>query len=276
MTVRTRGWWLVVAGTLSWAASQAGRSASAQPPTPASQVVQQGAHRAHVFDTPTHRAYTCERCHGRGGATVTIETWDAENKSCVSAYCHGGFQGGVAATLRWQPSAAGRPSCRACHGLPPATGAHPVHTRADGYAIGCLVCHGGPEWIDHHTAGSIFVALQPRAGAGSRYADATCSGVACHSNGRGAAQIVRWTDPPRTCSSCHDDETSNAPHMSGQHVRHFRLGLACADCHGAVVDRAKRIIDYRLHDNGSVDVKVLSGKYSAGACQPACHEPRSW
>jgi hypothetical protein len=64
--------------------------------------------------------------------------------------------------------------------------------------------------------------------------------------------------------------------MSGQHARHFRFGLACADCHGAVVDRAKRIIDYSLHANGSADVKVLSGRYSAGSCQPACHDTRSW
>jgi predicted CxxxxCH...CXXCH cytochrome family protein len=230
----------------------------------------------HVLDTPTHRAYPCERCHARGGATVTVEGWDAESRSCASAYCHGGFPGGVAATLPWQAPAAARLSCRACHGFPPATAAHPVHTRSDGYAIACAVCHGGPQWVDHHTAGAVFIGLHPRAGPDARYANVTCSGVACHSNGRGTAQSVRWTDSPRACSGCHDDETSAAPHMSGQHQRHFRLGLGCADCHGAVVDRARRITDYSLHDNGTVDVKVLSGSYAAGTCQPVCHEPRSW
>jgi hypothetical protein len=64
--------------------------------------------------------------------------------------------------------------------------------------------------------------------------------------------------------------------MSGQHARHFRLGVACADCHGAVVDRDKQFINYSLHANGRPDVKVLSGRYSAGSCQPACHDPRTW
>jgi len=237
-------------------------------------VVQQGAHGADVLDAPTHTAYRCDQCHARGGTAVTLPGWTAQTNSCV-VYCHRAFGGGTAASVQWQSSPQ-RLTCAACHGFPPDTGAHATHARKDRYAIGCLVCHGGNRWSQHHTTGSIYIGLQQRAGATAVYDTGTCTNVACHSNGRGESRPVRWTDGPLTCSSCHDDETTAAPRMSGQHLRHFRIGVACADCHGAVVDRAKQIMNRTLHDNGTVDVNVLSGGYSAGSCTPACHEPRMW
>lgn len=239
-------------------------------------VIAQGAHRVHVLDTSKHVAYACTTCHERGATAVTLAGWDPAVKSCSTSYCHGRFTGGTGAAARWEASTAGGLTCSACHAYPPPTAAHRTHAATDRYAISCFVCHGGRDWVQRHTAGSVQVAFDARAGAGARYAPPTCSDVACHSNGLGTAHDVRWAGSPLSCASCHDDDTSAAPRMSGQHARHFRIGVGCADCHGAVVDRDKRIINYSLHANGRADVKVLAGRYSAGSCQPACHDARAW
>jgi predicted CxxxxCH...CXXCH cytochrome family protein len=241
---------------------------------PPDAIVQQGAHRVHVVDTGTHPAYGCEVCHGANEREVTLAGWNTQAKSC-NVYCHRAFNAETGPPIRWQASEH-RFTCTACHGYPPLTGAHATHARQDTYSIACVACHGGRDWIRHHTAGSVYVALQARAGSSASYAEATCSNVACHSNGLGRFSRATWTDAPLTCASCHDDDTVAAPHMSGQHARHFRIGVACADCHIGVVDRTKHILDRSLHANGTADVKLLSGAYSAGACTPACHESRSW
>jgi predicted CxxxxCH...CXXCH cytochrome family protein len=251
-------------------AARAGATSRAQPDP-----IDQGAHRAHAADTPSHTAYRCETCHSGGGTVVTIDGWNAASKSCA-VYCHGGFAGGRPSTVQWTAAAA-RLTCVACHGYPPATKAHVTHAGREGYGMRCAVCHGPTtDWLRRHTGGAVFIALDPRAGIDAAYGNGSCANVVCHSNGRGTPRTVTWDADKLSCASCHDDETTAAPQMSGQHARHFRIGVACADCHGSVVDRSKQIADRTLHVNGTVDVKVLAGRYSAGICAPACHEPRAW
>jgi predicted CxxxxCH...CXXCH cytochrome family protein len=73
---------------------------------------------------------------------------------CAATYCHGTFPGGSGATPLWLGGAAAG-ACGTCHGLPPATGQHPIH---NSLGIGCETCHG-PLTREAHVNGVVNVPL---------------------------------------------------------------------------------------------------------------------
>ena len=207
----------------------------------------------------------CDRCHGGGTPTApgvvpgpghlsgTVDAtrfhpggWISQHgaaalggdASCRS--CHGPDLFSDASPLSCN-TCHGEGGCGACHGVPPATGAHAVHHDGGGkpaygavtviaddgpaggprYRFGCGQCH--PVDSAHHLDGTVEVDLSPagapagslkaRNGAGAAYVKAPgepagrCSEVACHSSGQDAPVFVttpRWDDPTGLgCDGCH-------------------------------------------------------------------------
>lgn len=184
-----------------------------------------------------------------------------------------------------QTTAEDQQECEECHGAPPASGAHTSHADRQGYDFGidCNVCHhtkGSPEL---HDDGNVDVRLSPAlptiGAVSATFRSGTCSNVYCHSNARGEARAMTWDDGTDLgCDGCHDYSTSAEITMSGEHAFHLNSGVACADCHSAVVDMAGGIADFQRHVNGTVDLAVLAGDYdfNTASCQSGCHETRDW
>jgi predicted CxxxxCH...CXXCH cytochrome family protein len=177
--------------------------------------------------------------------------------------------------VRWTVGGAPQAACGSCHRLPASTGAHDLHASGRSYRVACEACHQDPDWPGRHVNGTVDVQFQAPSGAGT-YSGGACANLYCHSDGRGRTRASEWQGSALACSSCHDDETTAAPQMSGQHAFHLRTGILCADCHGSVVNRRKEIIDFALHANGARNVQVLGGRYAGNTCFPGCHDQRSW
>jgi predicted CxxxxCH...CXXCH cytochrome family protein len=138
--------------------------------------------------------------------------------------------------------------CRSCHGAPPTSGAHLVHSSPTAlasltgvaygqewitadkdptgvlgvYSFGCGLCH--PKDLAKHQNGSIEVdlsavdgaagGLRARNGATASYnkGDGTCSNVYCHSSGQATPTYVKtpgWNSGTHLgCNGCHDDPPS--------------------------------------------------------------------
>ncbi len=143
-------------------------------------------------------------------------------------------------------------TCTACHGQPPATGAHVAHMTAAHELRGplaCTDCHVVPLQLNDpgHIDGSPVVVFGALAHADSTQpvwlaATATC-GVYCHGAATpswqgGVAQIE--------CGSCHG--IPPASHQAG-------LTLAsCASCHSRTMDATGAFVVGGAHINGVVDV----------------------
>jgi predicted CxxxxCH...CXXCH cytochrome family protein len=170
-----------------------------------------------------------------------------------------------------------QPACGSCHTLPPATGAHARHVEtSNAKPLECPSCHATEDFEATHGNGEVDVTFAAEAGGNAARSTEGCANIYCHSDGRGRYRNPAWAGPKATCISCHDDESVASVRLSGRHVQHLRIGVGCADCHGAVVKPDKSIRAPDLHVNGRVDVRVLGGRYTDGICQPACHELRSW
>jgi len=207
-------------------------------------------------------------CHGASltGGTDPSPRWDDGAAASTCGACHGlppTTHGTAAAGRCWACHAdTVRPDgtldlaggkhldgrveaqvrCDACHGTPPATGAHARHATRDlaqvgygdlrlledvdptyasrqaDYAFGCGFCH--PLDVARHLDGVVEVDLSPagapggslraanRADAAYDPASGTCSGVACHSSGQASPAYVdttAWTGGPNPagCFGCH-------------------------------------------------------------------------
>lgn len=152
-------------------------------------------------------------------------------------------------------------SCGACHGVPPATGAHLAHygeavtpPRAlygdlrvledfspDGgasYLFGCGQCH--PTAASRHMDGVLQVELfdatapstslkgrNPPAASWSGAPQRTCANVACHSSGQDAPTYVTtpgWTSGASLgCNGCHDNPPRYPSTDAGVANSHLRL-----------------------------------------------------
>jgi predicted CxxxxCH...CXXCH cytochrome family protein len=192
--------------------------------------------------------------------------------------CHGG--GGVSAP----PVALDGSTERTSRGV----GAHREHLGPSLWRreLYCSQCHvvpinvGEPQHIDGDNRAELnFDALNPQA----TYDPVTntCSNLYCHGNGRAARGTMTWTDDVELgCSSCHDDGSAGGATMSGEHDEHIQEGLNCHDCHGAVVDQNKNIIDPKLHINGVHEIDIRTGGTWNAAerrCSNlACHGAEEW
>jgi predicted CxxxxCH...CXXCH cytochrome family protein len=188
---------------------------------------------------------TCDSCHGAPPSTVAGRAHPLLSRC---ADCHpdtvradGTIDVAGGKHINGSPDV--RFVCDACHGAPPATGAHLAHARpprvsgmAYGevtvledvalpgddpapYAFGCGQCH--PIDPARHMDGRIDVDLSPagapagslksrnRADAAWNRAAGSCTGVACHSSGQASpafAAVPAWSAAgPLACSSCHDN-----------------------------------------------------------------------
>jgi predicted CxxxxCH...CXXCH cytochrome family protein len=153
-------------------------------------------------------------------------------------------------------------SCATCHTN--TSGSHTAHLNNSAH---CADCHSATAATDTtlvpgtatHLNGVKDVVLA----AGGSYGGGSCSGVYCHSNGRGTYQSPGplWGGAKMTCASCH-------PTLGGAHAAHvgdllgnvtfynftgnyssgsmYRFG--CANCHPT---------DNASHRNGKVDVTLV-------------------
>jgi predicted CxxxxCH...CXXCH cytochrome family protein len=121
-----------------------------------------GAHTSHMSPALSS-PLTCDACHNvptdvltpghidATSATVTFgtlartggvtPTWSHTSATCASAYCHGAFSGGASTNQPlWTTVNGTQMTCLSCHGAPPGTGRHSLHS---GHGVGCGSCHAG-------------------------------------------------------------------------------------------------------------------------------------
>lgn len=192
--------------------------------------------------------------------------------------------------------------CTSCHGMAasaappkdlagntaatvPTVGAHQAHlkTSTSYHAVVCTSCHvvpqtvAAPGHIDGDNVAEIkFDTLNPQ-GLYTK-ANATCSTMYCHGNGRGGNGTITFVRAgPLACTACHATDGTG---MSGQHSKHIRgEGMKCNACHRDVVDQNMTIIKADLHVNGVHEVKMANGTWNATArtcANTGCHGTKSW
>ncbi len=217
----------------------------------------------------------CRMCHGQnldGGVrscNLCHPTWRTD---CT--FCHGGLDNQTGAPPEGVDGETQRTQRQ--------VGAHTAHVTASARhgAYDCSVCHAvpaevfSPGHIDGD--GQAEVALDDCNGGTYAPANARCSGVYCHGNGRSTTSggSALWTGLGLTCNSCHP--TSG---LSGRHDDHIGEGVACAVCHNRTVNYSGAIIDATLHVNCAKDV---SGPFTWNAgtrgCSniAGCHGSETW
>jgi predicted CxxxxCH...CXXCH cytochrome family protein len=116
-----------------------------------------GAHTIHVATSTTSNGFACTVCHVKpadalasghanglteltfGGLATSrgaAPAWDGTAATCASTYCHGTIPSGLNPSPVWTADVLGTNLCRACHGTPPGSGAHWIHT-----SFSCARCH---------------------------------------------------------------------------------------------------------------------------------------
>jgi predicted CxxxxCH...CXXCH cytochrome family protein len=190
------------------------------------------------------------------GALVRSLGWNLS--TCMT--CHGDdFAGGRAGKSCLGCHDQGPTGCTVCHGQPPASGAHARHAGR----FGCDVCHIKPTRWDEpghlrDEAGALidrarvtFGGLARAHGATPSWDGTRCSSTYCHGD---ATPAWNGGASEAGCGSCH-----RIPPPSHASRR-------CGDCHARVADSTARIVDDRLHVDGTVNVGDDSG--SCAACHP--------
>lgn len=120
-----------------------------------------------------------------GGVTPVFTHVSSTSATCAAAYCHGNFLGGANATPNWTSTTP--VTCTSCHGIPPGTGRHSLHT---GQGVACGTCHSG------YTATSVVASTHVNGTKNVQFTvtgtwnptTKTCSSVACH----GAGSTMSW------------------------------------------------------------------------------------
>ena len=200
--------------------------------------------------------------------------YNAATRQCTNIYCHSnGNRGAVVYEnpLAWNAGAT--LGCNGCHGTGNGTGApdyvnggagtatansHAKHVTALNMSetTGCSACHvktvhasTGGRFKDYsaaryHLNGAPSVTMASAYGGSFNAATATCSGVSCHGNGRGAYQPVQW-GTPSNCGLCHPLASLSATHgkhvnvavlpvfytVTGNHSIAATYNFGCSNCH---------------------------------------------
>ncbi|MBI5510741.1 MAG: CxxxxCH/CxxCH domain-containing protein [Deltaproteobacteria bacterium] len=234
------------------------------------------------------RPSACTPCHGatltgRGTSISSCDSCHAGWKTnCV--FCHGGVDNQTGAPPEGVDGETTTTTLQ--------VGAHSRHVVDTLIHSGrdCSLCHVTPTDVFSPThlddAGTATVTPSGLA-SGTAYAAGTgvCSNNYCHGDGQtGRSGSADWNAPGQLdCGSCHDDGT-NPLNMSGEHDRHVAdKNYECYECHAAVVDINRNIIDVGLHVNGARNIQLrtggtwnAAGNSGRGACDPACHNSKSW
>lgn len=169
-------------------------------------------------------------------------------------------------------------SCTACHGQPPLTGAHEVHTSLVNVGTDCAVCH---ETAAHN--GRVDLAIQATWNAKSGSADSdgfTCSNISCH----GGQTTPDWTsgmlDSSTQCKSCHSYGTSQYnSYYSGEHKRHAEeKRYDCLVCHDAnKLGGHFSGLDTISFEQSPASTIKSSLSYSGRTCNTVnCHDSEEW
>lgn len=162
--------------------------------------------------------------------------------------------------------------CARCHGLPPALGAHLVHSVAGTYSrpLACESCHAVPDAFDHANGRLDLelgaLAVQGVQDPGYAGAGGTCA-VYCHGS---TAELGKTSSPPWTstdplaCGACH----SLAP-TSGWHAGHLSRGVRCDACHpGFSIDPPR--VNFATHVNGTLESSPTTTTATFSAWPSAC------
>ncbi len=222
-----------------------------------------------VWSATDHLAAGCGACHGFPPPTSSHAGVASQSTACHS--CHPDTVDGAGAIdlakgKHIDGTVDGSGACNACHGFPPATGAHARHwglTAVEGtssygdlstlqtrypaasptaapqaYAFGCGNCHpvdaalhrNGTVDVDLAPAGTASLKARNSAAAGYDAATRTCSGVYCHSGGQAAPVYVTtpdWTSATRLgCAGCHANPPAYASGGAGTATANSHLDLA--------------------------------------------------
>ncbi len=218
-----------------------------------------GAHTVHI----ANNAIGCDSCHAgyrlsdsstsklhHVDSIFTIDgplaggRWNRADTTCSSVACHGS-----SAALNWY---SGTLSCGSCHALPPASGAHDMHSVTNG--VDCGKCHAGYRMTDstisptHHN--NAVVEVDGTLDGGTYTAiDSSCSNVSCHV---GLTRPVNWYTGTIRCGSCH-----GLPPDSGAHTVHVTdEQVDCEVCHSGyrMADSSRNA---QHHGNGTTDIDGL-------------------
>ncbi len=176
------------------------------------------------------------------------------NGTCLLCHAHEEDQNFVAPNIGVTPvflkKAFGKESCATCHGYPPNTGAHILHSNSNNDKTDCAICHPGSDTYTSNKGGThqqatlttwnesqYYSQIRPYINLATwitkhstdRLQD-TCAGGGnpdCHSSGAPAA---KWGDTTLSCNACHAN-----PPATGKHTVHMAVRqIACKDCHYSV------------------------------------------
>lgn len=201
----------------------------------------------------------CRECHGDDldGGEVKVSCIDCHVEIGACVICHGGRDNSTGAPpngLRGE-----------LDDTTIAVGAHTGHLTSSeiAAAVRCDACHLVPVIASdtgHVGVDSIAeIRWHGISDAGAAEWDRetrTCLNTYCHGDfsGGNSANAPIWTAASQAeCGSCHD--VGDDPQQLGwKHSFHVgAAGLACGECHAAVIDTTLQITDIDLHVNGVVD-----------------------
>jgi len=189
------------------------------------------------------------------------------------------------------PSQGGAPGpdysdCTACHGQPPSTGAHDVHTALGlgSTAPSCNACHDGAA---HNSQVDLAfpAGFDAESGPATDNGDGTCSSVKCH----GGQTTPDWWSGSiavdTQCTACHTSGSSQYnSYASGRHSKHVQSeGYSCTVCHNIDTLQSGHFTnlessDFELNPADTIGGGSTSvGSYNNGTCSSiACHGSQNW
>jgi len=196
-----------------------------------------GSHEFHV----TTKGTDCTICHSgfsitdssvsvlhhKNGTTevdgvIDGGTYTRSDSSCSNVGCHGS-----ASAVNWFT---GSFNCGTCHGIPPDSGAHRVHSTNN--HINCKECHLGYDQTDStistaHHQNNITNVDGPIKGGTFTTAGKVCNNVYCHGSFAGGTSAAPSWNGSVACGSCHV-----IPPVSGTHTVHVtERNYNCNVCH---------------------------------------------
>ena len=174
--------------------------------------------------------------------------------------------------------------CTLCHGQPPSTGAHDVHTALGlgSTAPSCGACHDGAAHNSQVDLG-FPAGFDAESGPATDNGDGTCASVKCH----GGKTTPDWWSGSiavdTQCTACHASGSSQYnSYSSGEHNRHVSR-FACTVCHntatlqnGHFTNLESTAFELNPADTiGGGTTRV--GSYNNGTCSSVqCHGNESW
>ncbi len=255
--------------------------------------------------------------NGQGGANFPPDdanaAYNGTTNGCAAA-CHAAdwtFVTVQTNTLDLREFGSG--NCNACHGYPPAQGAHVRHAGGStNYSYDCQVCHPSSTAPTHNESGiapggtldpaNVQVTLPafgnfPSGGIFDS-ANKTCTATYCH----GAATPPVWTSgvSQALCGSCHGIDTNGRPATPGTGGTHFGTAHAaenCDACHthnndeispsehangplstnsAALVSTAGLKISGFTPGTTTVGTEAGKYNYSDSSCTTTCHGVGTW